>query len=144
MPSRQTNRGDPLRPLLAFLDGKPVPYQEMVAASRQLAEALVSRSHTIIIIGEGEYAGIWDLEQMSDGARVGQGRYHPREVTGQAASGPGPPFLSHQDGDLHGLISKQGAVRVESSDPRTCRGWIVELMGFEPMTSCLPSTRSTN
>jgi hypothetical protein len=22
--------------------------------------------------------------------------------------------------------------------------WFVELMGFEPMTSCLPSTRSTN
>jgi hypothetical protein len=81
MPSRQTNRGDPLRPLLAFLDGKPVPYQEMVAASRQLAEALVSRSHTIIIIGEGEYAGIWDLEQMSDGEAVDWGLW----VAGKSA-----------------------------------------------------------
>jgi hypothetical protein len=73
MSSRQTDRGDPLRPLLAFLNGKPVPYQEMVAASRQLAEALVSRNHSIILIGEGEYAGIWDLEQMSDGEAVDWG-----------------------------------------------------------------------
>jgi hypothetical protein len=67
MSSRQTDR---LRPLLAFLKGKPVPYQEMLAASRQLAEALVPRNHSIILIGKGEYDGLWDLEQMSDGEAV--------------------------------------------------------------------------
>lgn len=81
MARRQTNRGDPLRPLLAFLEGKPVPYQEMVAASRQLAEALVSRSHSIILIGEGEYAGIWDLERLSDCEAVDWGLW----VAGKSA-----------------------------------------------------------
>lgn len=77
---RAANRGDPLRPLLTFLEGRPVPYQELVAASRQLAEALVDRSHSIILITEGEYAGIWDLKRLSDGEVVDFGLWVARKA----------------------------------------------------------------
>jgi hypothetical protein len=65
---------------LAFLEGKPVPYQEMVAASRHLAEALISRSHSIILIAEGEYAGVWDLARLSDGEAVDWGLWLARKA----------------------------------------------------------------
>jgi hypothetical protein len=77
---RAANRGDPLRPLLTFLEGKPVPYQDLVAASRRLADALVSRSHSIILITEGENAGVWDLERLNDGEVVDFGLWVARKA----------------------------------------------------------------
>jgi hypothetical protein len=76
----QASRGDPLRPLLTFLEGKPVPFPEMVTAGRLLAEALVSRGHSIIICGEGEWASVWDLERLTDGEAVDFGLWVARKA----------------------------------------------------------------
>jgi hypothetical protein len=61
MSSRQTDRGDPLRPFLAFLEGKPVAYLEMVGAGRRLAQGLVSRgtSSSCVERVSGSVCGTW-------------------------------------------------------------------------------------
>jgi hypothetical protein len=77
---REASRGDPLRSLVTFLEVKPVPYQELVAAGRKLAQALVSRGRTIILCGESEWAGVWDLERLTDGEAVDWGLWVARKA----------------------------------------------------------------
>jgi hypothetical protein len=66
--------------LVTFLEGKPVPYQELVAAGRRLAQALVSRGHSIILCGESEWVGVWDLERLTDGEAVDWGLWVARKA----------------------------------------------------------------
>jgi hypothetical protein len=66
-------RGDSLRPLFAFLEGKPVAYLELVAAGRSLAHSLISRGVSTIACDEDEWAGVWDLERLTDADAVDWG-----------------------------------------------------------------------
>jgi hypothetical protein len=49
MPRRQRDRREEvLRPLLAVMDGEPVPYSELVEAGRMIAAALVTHRLPVI------------------------------------------------------------------------------------------------
>jgi hypothetical protein len=77
MTHRQKDRRGALGPFLDVLDGTPVPHEELVSAGRKLAEILVARGKSLILSLKGEWAGVWDLERLTDeeaiawGLRVG-------------------------------------------------------------------------
>ena len=67
------NRGDVLGPLWAVLDGRFVPYDDVVNASRRVAAALISRGKPFSLCGPGALAGVWDLERLTDDEAVAWG-----------------------------------------------------------------------
>jgi hypothetical protein len=67
MPRRQRDRREEvLRPLLAAMDGEPVPYSELVEAGRMLAAVLVTHRLPVILNSDGPWSGVWDLEKLTD------------------------------------------------------------------------------
>jgi hypothetical protein len=62
----QVSRRGFLRPFLAFLDGEPTQTADLVAAGRILARIMVDQGRAVIICGDGAWAGVWDLEQLTD------------------------------------------------------------------------------
>jgi hypothetical protein len=66
-------RGDALQPFVQVLTGTPVPYRELIAAGRSIADALVARGRTVSISGDDHWAGVWDLERLTDAEAVDWG-----------------------------------------------------------------------
>lgn len=66
MPEEQAPRRDILQPFLAVLDGTQVPYGELVTAGRMIAGALVAQGRPIALCGDSMWAGVWDLERLTD------------------------------------------------------------------------------
>jgi hypothetical protein len=62
--------GDILQPFLTVLDGQVVPYRELVSAGRRIAHALVANGWPVVLCGEDQWAGVWDLERLTDGEAV--------------------------------------------------------------------------
>jgi hypothetical protein len=69
----QVGRGDALQPFLDVLAGAPVPYRDLIAAGRSIADALIARGRTVSISGDDHWAGVWDLERLTDREAVGWG-----------------------------------------------------------------------
>jgi hypothetical protein len=67
------DRGDVLQPFLEVLRGTPVPYRELIAAGRSIADALVARGRTVTISGDDHWAGVWDLKRLTDAEAVDWG-----------------------------------------------------------------------
>jgi hypothetical protein len=64
LPRRQRDRREEvLRPLLAAMDGEPVPYSELVEAGRMIAAVLVTHRLPVILNSDGPWSGVWDLER---------------------------------------------------------------------------------
>jgi hypothetical protein len=66
MTHRQLDREEVLRPLQRVLAGEPVPYGDLVQAGRMIAAALVNHGGSLSIIRDGPWAGVWDLERLTD------------------------------------------------------------------------------
>ena len=66
MTAKDTNLRDALRPFLTVLDGTPVPLAELVAGGRRMAEVLVSYGRPVSLCADDHWAGVWDLERLTD------------------------------------------------------------------------------
>jgi hypothetical protein len=73
-------RREILGPFLAILDGDPTPKADLVAAGRKLAQALVEYGRPVILCGEGGWAGVWDLERLTDAEAVAWGLWVTMKV----------------------------------------------------------------
>lgn len=73
MTHKQTNRREALWPFLTALDGTPVPHAELVAGGRRIAETLVAHGMPISLCADGQWAGVWDLERLTDDEAVSWG-----------------------------------------------------------------------
>lgn len=62
-------------PLLAAMDGEPVPDSELVEAGRMIAAVLVTHRLPVILNSDGPWSGVWDLEQLTDGEAVAWGMW---------------------------------------------------------------------
>jgi hypothetical protein len=71
-----------LAPFLECLDGKPTPKADLVAAGRKLARGLILRDRPLILIGDGTWAGVWDLEKLTDSEAVAWGFWIATKVRG--------------------------------------------------------------
>jgi hypothetical protein len=74
-PLRLETTGHPtlLAPFLECLDGKPTPKADLVTAGRKLARGLILRDRPVILSGDGPWAGVWDLERLTDDEAVAWG-----------------------------------------------------------------------
>jgi hypothetical protein len=63
---KQTNRREVLGPFLTVLDGTPVPHAELVAGGRRMAEILVAHGRPLTLGADDHWAGVWDLERLTD------------------------------------------------------------------------------
>jgi hypothetical protein len=70
VPPREVSRRDILHPFLSVLEGGPARYGELVASGRMLAQALVTSGRPISICEDYPWAGVWDLERLTDGEAV--------------------------------------------------------------------------
>jgi hypothetical protein len=68
-----TDPGDVLQPFLTVLDGRVVPYNDLVSAGRSIAHALVAKGWPVVLCGESHWAGVWDVERLTDGEAVDRG-----------------------------------------------------------------------
>jgi hypothetical protein len=76
MSRRQRDRREEvLRPLLAAMDGKHVPYAELVEAGRKIAAVLVTHKLPVILNSDGPWSGVWDLKQLTDDEAVAWGMW---------------------------------------------------------------------
>jgi hypothetical protein len=73
MTRKQPSRREVLGPFLTALDGTPVPYAELVAGGRRMAEVLVEHGRPVTICTDGPLAGVWDLERLTDEEAVAWG-----------------------------------------------------------------------
>jgi hypothetical protein len=74
MASEGSGRAAILQPFFTVLKGTPVPYRELVAGGRSIADALVARGRTVFAIsGDDHWAGVWDLERLTDAEAVDWG-----------------------------------------------------------------------
>jgi hypothetical protein len=80
MSEQRTTRGDSLGPFLAALDGTPVATVELVDAGRRLARALVRYGRPVILCSDDRWAGVWDLERLSDDEAVSWGLWVAMKV----------------------------------------------------------------
>jgi len=49
-----------------MLDGTPVPLAELVAGGRRMAEVLVANGRPVTLCSDDHWAGVWDLERLTD------------------------------------------------------------------------------
>lgn len=82
MTYKSTNRREALKPFLAVLDGTPVPRADLVAGGRRLAEVLVAHGRPVILCGDGQWAGVWDLECLTDDEAAAWGMWVAMKVRG--------------------------------------------------------------
>jgi hypothetical protein len=52
--------------LVRALEGEPVPYAEVVRSGRLIAAALVAAGRPLSVVRDGPWAGVWDLEELTD------------------------------------------------------------------------------
>jgi hypothetical protein len=62
----QNTQGDIIQPFLAVLEGTVVPYTELVNAGRMIAAALVAQGKPLAVSTDPDWAGVWDLERLTD------------------------------------------------------------------------------
>jgi hypothetical protein len=79
---KQTNRRQALQPFLAVLAGAPVPDAELVAAGRRMAEVMIAHGKPITLCADGQWAGVWDLEYLTDDEAVAWGMWVARKIRG--------------------------------------------------------------
>jgi hypothetical protein len=72
---KQTNRREVLRPFLTLLEGTPVPHVELVNAGRRMAEVMVDHGRPITLCPDGQWAGVWDLQYLTDDEAVAWGMW---------------------------------------------------------------------
>jgi hypothetical protein len=53
--------------------GAVVPYRELVGAGRMIAGGLVSQGKPLAVCMDAHWAGVWDLERLTDGEAVNWG-----------------------------------------------------------------------
>ena len=75
MAPRKVGSGKLLQPLMNALEGKPVPHSELVQAARLVAAALVTHGRPVAMSEEGPWAGVWDLERLTDDEAVAWGMW---------------------------------------------------------------------
>jgi hypothetical protein len=68
-----TDPGDVLQPFLTVLDGRVAPYRDLVSAGRRIARALVAKGWPVVLCAESHWAGVWDLERLTDREAVDWG-----------------------------------------------------------------------
>jgi hypothetical protein len=83
MGSREASRRDILRPFFSALEGGPAPYGELVASGRMLAQALVTSGRPISICEDNHWAGVWDLERLTDDEAVAWGLWVAMKAQGE-------------------------------------------------------------
>jgi hypothetical protein len=77
---RRDRREAVLQPLLAAMDGKPVPHSELVEAGRKIAAVLVTHGRPVILNSDGPWSGVWDLERLTDSEAVAWGMWVAKRV----------------------------------------------------------------
>jgi hypothetical protein len=66
----RTIEADVIEPFVRVLEGRPVPYGDLVRGGRMLAGALVARGKTLAVSTDEPWAGVWDLEHLTDSEAV--------------------------------------------------------------------------
>jgi hypothetical protein len=84
---------DVLAPLVALLSGQLVPYDDAVAAGRKLASVLVRGGKPLSLSADGPWAGVWDLEELTDVEAIAWGMWGATRLVG----GPPKPVLTLAD-----------------------------------------------
>jgi hypothetical protein len=79
--------------LVEALEGRPVPYPEVVRSGRLIALALVRAGRPVTVVEEGPWAGIWDLERLTDAEAAAWGMW----VATKIKSAPSPGRRSSTD-----------------------------------------------
>jgi hypothetical protein len=74
--------GDVLQPFLTVLEGGLVSYRDLVSAGRRIAGALVAHGRPVSLCGESHWAGVWDLEKLTDGEAVDWGLWVATKTRG--------------------------------------------------------------
>src|ERR671919_196444 len=100
MPRRQRDRREEvLRPLLAAMDGEPVPYSELVEAGRMIAAVLVTHRLPVILNSDGAWSGVWDLEQRPEEEAVAWGMGVAKKAPQEwgESKAPGRNRLGHDE-----------------------------------------------
>lgn len=82
MPHEETPRREVLRPFLDVLDGTPVAHEDLAVAGRTIAEVLVDHGRPVILCGDNHWAGVWDLERITDDEAVSWGLWVAMKVRG--------------------------------------------------------------
>jgi hypothetical protein len=80
MAYEQVNRRDALRPFRTVLEGTPVPLSELVAGGRRMAAALVAHGRPVTLCADDHWAGVWDLERLTDGEAASWGLWVAMKV----------------------------------------------------------------
>jgi hypothetical protein len=80
MSHRETDRSEVLRPFLSALEGREVPYSELVEAGRRIAAVLVDHGRPVTLCGDGPWAGVWDLERLTDDEAAAWGMWVASKV----------------------------------------------------------------
>jgi hypothetical protein len=75
-------RRELLRPFASFLEGEPTQAADMVAAGRILARVLIEHGRPVIVCGDGGWAGVWNLERLTDTEAVSWGLWVTMKVRG--------------------------------------------------------------
>jgi hypothetical protein len=68
--------------------GNAVPYDELIQAGRAFADLLVAQGKPVTFVTDGPWAGVWDLERLTDDEVVAWGMW----VAAKLRSGLGRPF----------------------------------------------------
>lgn len=76
----QTDRREVLRPFLAAMRGAQVPWAELVEAGRKVAAVLVAHGRPVTLCADGPWAGVWDLERLTDDEAVAWGMWVASKV----------------------------------------------------------------
>jgi hypothetical protein len=74
--------GDVLQPFLTVLEGGLVSYRDLVSAGRRMAGALVAHGRPVSLCDESQWAGVWDLEKLTDGEAVDWGLWVATKTRG--------------------------------------------------------------
>lgn len=69
-------------PFWAVLQGRPAQHEDLIEASRRLAAVLIGAGKPISIASHGPWAGVWDLERLTDAESVAWGMWAARRIGG--------------------------------------------------------------
>jgi hypothetical protein len=73
-------REEILRPLLSALEGKPIPHAELLRTARLIACVLVDHGRPLSLTVDGPWAGVWDLQRLTDDEAVAWGMWVATKV----------------------------------------------------------------
>lgn len=89
MNHERANPRDAMGPFLKVLEGTPVALSELVAEGRRMARVLVAHGLPVTLCADDHWAGVWDLERLTDSEAASWGLWVAMKTTPRPAKGGG-------------------------------------------------------